>query len=82
MPTLKSEISGTLKVFLGYNHTHNILQKWLAPVIVLNVSLQNYNTSSSTDSNLVPFFGVFICFENKKIPNPKGQMVTIVHFMS
>lgn len=45
MPILKSEISGTLKMS-GFiiTHTHNILQKWLAPTIVLNVSLQNYNT--------------------------------------
>lgn len=64
MPILKSETGGTSKI-LEYNHTHNILQKWLAPTIVLNVSLQNYNTSSSTVSNLVAFsLSLFLGYTN------------------
>lgn len=86
MPILKSETGGTLKI-LEYNHTHNILQKWLAPTIVLNVSLQNYNTSSSTVSNLVAFslslfWDILMHFEEKKKYNPnwKVKWWKIVHF--
>lgn len=81
---------------LGSSHTHNILQKWLAPTIVLNVSLQNYNTflkHCSKFGTFLFYFNVFILFfwtiyvfwEKEKIKiiqTEKGQMVTIVHFVS
>lgn len=78
--------------FGDYNHTHNILQKWLAPTIVLNVSLQKQHFPRALFQIWYLFYiyiyiwffwNIYVFWEKKKKiqTNRKGQMVIIVHFV-
>lgn len=54
--------------FGDYNHTHNILQKWLAPTIVLNVSLQKLQHFPRALFQIwyLFFWNIYVFWENKR----------------